>query len=69
MKSPITITQDDLLEMNIRLIRDLVVEANTTPYKEKKIKSLFLANKLIEKSLINEGIINLDNIKIKRKKK
>lgn len=63
----IIISQEDILDMNIRLIRDLVVSANTTPYKDEKLKSLVMANQIIEKSLFNEGV-NLENIKIKKKK-
>jgi len=63
----IIVSQDDILDMNIRLARDLVVEANTTPYKQEKIKALFMANQIIEKSLINEGV-DPQKTKIKKQK-
>jgi len=63
----IIVSQEDILDMNIRLARDLVVEANTTPFKEKKIKALFMANQIIEKSLINEGV-DTQKTKIKKQK-
>lgn len=61
----IIISTDDILDMNIRLARDLVVQANTTPYKAEKIKALFMANQIIERSLIKEGI-DLKKTKIKK---
>jgi hypothetical protein len=63
----IIISQEDILDMNIRLARDLVVQANTTPYKEEKIKALFMASQIIEKSLINEGI-DPQKTKVKKQK-
>lgn len=64
----ITISQDDILEMNIRVAKDFLVEANTTPYREEKLKALFMAYEMIKRSLLEEGIDVLD-IKIKKKKK
>lgn len=62
----IIISQDDILDMNIRLIKDLTIGTNTTPYKEEKLKMLFMANQLIEKSLLNEGV-NFQNTKKEKK--
>lgn len=63
----IIISSDDMLDMNIRVARDLVIEANSTPYKDTKLKSLLMANRLIETCLTNEGV-DLERIRIKKKK-
>lgn len=64
----ILISPEDLLDMNVKLAKDLLIEANTSPYKDKKLKSLVLASQVIERCLISENI-NIEKLKIKKKEK
>jgi len=49
-------TKQDMLNLNIGIIKNLIFEADAYPDEDKKLKNLILSEKLIKSILISYGI-------------
>lgn len=51
----VSISQEDLINANLHLVQSVIMDANMTAQKEKRVKSLIIAKTTIEKTLSMMG--------------